>query len=62
MGTATMLHTRVAHLEDRPERPAKPSTWRLTLTLAGAGVLTWALVGSALLIAHTPLPCMPTTP
>jgi hypothetical protein len=58
MGTETMLRTRVAHLEDRPERPAKPSTWRLTLTLAGGGVLTWALVGSALLIAHTSLPCM----
>lgn len=59
MGTAAMLDARIAQLEDRPARATRPSTGRLALTIAGIVLLGWALAGSVLLLAITPLTCMP---
>ncbi|EGX61075.1 MULTISPECIES: M56 family metallopeptidase [Streptomyces] len=60
MGTPELLDARIAQLEaGRPPRSAPPTRWRVAASVAGGAVHVWGLAGSAVLVAATPLSCMP---
>lgn len=59
MGGRDLLEARIAQLEKgRPPRPARPAPRRVAVTVVGVAAYSWALTGSAVLIAATPLACM----
>lgn len=60
MGTPALLDARITQLEaGRAPRPAPPSRWQVAASVTGVAAYTWALAGSAALVATTPLSCMP---
>ncbi|UGY91287.1 M56 family metallopeptidase [Streptomyces gobiensis] len=58
MGVRELLDVRITQLEaGEPPVRTPPARWRVAASAAGVATYAWALAGSAILIAATPLAC-----